>query len=263
MNYYCITNCVENAIASVDAGINRIMIDLENNNKKTQRQKGKNAIQSHHSMSDIIKLSKVIERKYLGVRVNSLYEGGIENLKTLDFSKISFIMLPFFTTPKDIETFNDLCPNSIHKIYLFESGEAIGRAERIINKMQGEVHFGLNDLSISLNLNFLFEILTSGILDWLCALTSKNNLPYGIGGIGNLNTNQLIDPKLIATEYIRLKSNAVILSRSFFKNINSNEIKKNFNEVNSFFKSLKNESDKNIFKNSKQELINQVNKQIK
>ena len=79
------------------------------------------------------------------------------------------------------------------------------------------IHFGLNDLSIDLGLQFLFQVLEQNILERPCDICKDYGIEYGIGGIGKIGEGRL-PADLILKEYIRLGSKWVILSRAFHGN---------------------------------------------
>ena len=62
----------------------------------------------------------------------------------------------------------------------------------------------------------MFELLADGIVDEIADTLKTNNIKFGFGGIGRIGGGAgLIPAELILAEHIRLRSDMVILSRSF------------------------------------------------
>ena len=96
---------------------------------------------------------------------------------------------------------------------------ALARLHTILN-IPGfdDVHIGLNDLHLDMGLDFMFELLSSNLLDGAARMMSELNIPFGIGGIACLGTG-LLPAELILAAHLRLGSERVILSRSFNQSI--------------------------------------------
>jgi PHD/YefM family antitoxin component YafN of YafNO toxin-antitoxin module len=77
-----------------------------------------------------------------------------------------------------------------------------------------QVHIGLNDLHLDLELNFMFELMSNGMVEEMAAICREANVPFGIGGISTMDTG-LVSGRLVLSEHARLGSEWVILSRSF------------------------------------------------
>ena len=123
----------------------------------------------------------------------------------------------------------------------------------------------MNDLSIAYKIDFLFEILSGGIVDFISNSFKKNNIDFGFGGISRLDTGT-VNPRLILSEHIRLGSQYVILSRSFYNGAQTlNKIKTDINlkleidRLNNLYTKLLNTEPKQIELN-RQKLISEIKK---
>ncbi len=208
-----------------ECGVNRIFIDLEVLGKE-ERQKNHNLPINSHTYKDIENVKKVVKKADVMVRINP------PNITTADEVSKSIdagadcIMLPYFNRVEEVEAFlkavNGRCKTNL----LLETATAVARAESILSLPIDEVHFGLNDLKLTFKLDFLYESVSGGIIDFLCQVAEKNNLSYGIGGVGSISKSSDVAPELIIKEHARLKSKRVILSRAFTGNSNDiNHIK--------------------------------------
>ncbi len=80
-----------------------------------------------------------------------------------------------------------------------------------------EVHVGLNDLHIGLNLHSHFEVLCSDVMDTLSAAARRYHLPCGFGAVGRTKDSSLpIPPDQVIGEMVRLGASRAALSRYFF-----------------------------------------------
>ena len=115
-----------------------------------------------------------------------------------------------------------------------------------------EAFIGLNDLSIALNLDFMFELLPSSLMEFIVLKFRNREIPYGIGGISRIGEGTL-DSQLILSEHVRLGSTKVIISRSFTNKaenldelIRNIDYKKEINLINEEYKKLKKSSLKKL-----------------
>ena len=244
-----ITNREEIALIAENAGVDRIFIDLETIGKQ-ERQGGMDTVQSKHSFSDIKKIKSVLKKAELLVRSNPIHSGTKEEIDKIIENGADIVMLPYFKTVKEVETFFKAVDKRVRTCLLFETPEAVSLADEII-ELEGidEVYIGLNDLSLGYGKKFMFELLEDGTVEKLCLKFKLKGLPYGFGGIAAIGTGML-PAEVILKEHYRLGSSCVILSRSFCncdKIEDLNQIKEIFDvglgAMRSFENSIKEYSD--------------------
>ena len=103
-------------------------------------------------------------------------------------------------------------------ITLIETKNSIYDIERILDDPEiKEVYIGLNDLRISMKSKYLFEPLLNGLLEETALKINKRKIKWGFGGIARSGVGEIPCENILG-EHIRLKSNNVILSRSFHSN---------------------------------------------
>lgn len=198
------------------AGMDRIMIDLETKGKSS-RQQGKDLFLSSHTSSDIPIIRKVWKKKTLFVRINPIDHDSKEEIDTVVKMGTDIIMLPYFHTMDEVKTFLKLTNGSVITSLLVETKEAAELLPKLVD-LPGvnEIHFGLNDLSISCGYKTIFEPILNGSLEEYAKIINHKKIPWGFGGIGKLSNETLpISPKLILYEQIRLKASRGWLGRSF------------------------------------------------
>lgn len=257
MEYILITNKPDIAKYAQDCGVHRIMIDLEIKGK-LERQGHLDTVVSNHSLDDIDRIRKVLDYSKLLVRINPIYEDSESEIKRVISSGADIIMLPMFTSSFEVKTFISYIKANVKTILLLETPPALVRVDEFI-LLPGidEIHIGLNDLHLGMNLTFMFELLSGGLVEYLANKFNSAGIRFGFGGIARLGKGT-IDSSLILSEHYRLNSKMVILSRDFSGgNLSFNEFKSRFDlkteiqKINDYYKKLQNLSQDELLKNKK------------
>lgn len=209
-----ITNNLNVALIAEKYGVDRIWIDLETLGKE-ERQKHMNTVKSKHTIDDILKIKTHLCHAEMLVRINPWNNNSPEEIDAVINAGADIIMLPMWKT--DIEVINFiLAVNSrVKTTLLLETREAVECLDKIL-EVGGfnEIHIGLNDLHLSYNLSFMFELLSNGTVECICEKLKKKGIVYGFGGIARLGEGDIPAEKIILEHY-RLGSTRAILSRSF------------------------------------------------
>ena len=195
------------------------MVDLEVDGKR-ERQKSRNTFISSHDQNDVIEISNCNDtHSDLIVRINPFSTKTESELQQLARLNIDYVMLPMVQsldhvsqTTRMMQTLDvqfGLLP-LIEHIDGFNALASILDTHRHIEK----VFFGLNDLSLSLNLPFLFQCISENYIDRASQVCKQRSVEFGFGGIGLLGGNHVISPKLLLSEHARIGSSSTILSRS-------------------------------------------------
>lgn len=214
-----ITNSPEIAQIAEMAGVERIFVDMEYIGK-SDRQGGMDTVQSYHTLDDVKKISTAIDIAELLVRINPIHDATKECISSKEEIDIAIengakvIMLPYFKTVAEVQTFVELVDGRAKTMPLVETLEAVEIIDEVLELDIDEIFIGLNDLSLSYGMKFMFELLANGTVEDLCYKFKKRGIPYGFGGIAALGQGMLPAEKIIAEHY-RLGSTCAILSRSF------------------------------------------------
>ena len=222
-----ITNKSDIAQIAESAGVDRIFLDMEYIGK-SDRQGGMDTVQNHHTLEDIKTIADSLMSAELLVRVNPIhnatngYISSEEEINKAIENGAKVLMLPYFKTIKEVDTFIRLVDGRVKTMPLIETPESVAVIDEILS-LNGidEIFIGLNDLSIGYGRKFMFELLSDGTVEDLCYKFRKAGIPYGFGGIAAIGKGELPAEKII-TEHYRLGSTCTILSRSF---CNTNEIR--------------------------------------
>ena len=214
-----ITNRPEIAGIAEACGVDRIFVDMEYVGKD-ERQPG-DTVKSFHTIKDVERVRKAINKSELLVRVNPMLEkndsfcGSKEEIDATVAAGADVIMLPMAKTVAEVQRFAEYVDKRAKTMLLLETKEAAEKIDEILSLgVIDEVHIGLNDLHLSLGKKFMFELLSDGTVEALCKKISKYGIPYGFGGIARLGYGMLPAEHVICEHY-RLGSRAAILSRSF------------------------------------------------
>jgi hypothetical protein len=211
-----ITNDLAVVRKAEGAGVERILIDLERRGKAA-RQVGRSLFLSTHEMEDVRRVRSALRQSQLTVRIDPLHARSQEQIdRAIDYGA-DFIVLPFFESLQDAAEFVAMLAGRAAAILLVESASAahiIGELCRLPGV--AEIHIGLNDLSISLGLHSWLELMTSSILEELCATMRASKMPFGFGGIGSLSRHDLpLSPELVLAEQLCQGATRGWLSRTF------------------------------------------------
>jgi 2-keto-3-deoxy-L-rhamnonate aldolase RhmA len=197
------------------AGIDRIFVDLEIMGKE-ERQGHLNTVISYHRMDDVTEIRKVVSHSELLVRVNPIYQGSNIEIDEVISRGADVVMLPMFKTAQEVEYFVKCVGGRAKTCLLLETSQALVRIDQILEvKGIDEVHIGLNDLHLSMNLDFMFEPLSSGIVEYVCKKIKAKGVRFGFGGVANIG-NGMLPAEFILAEHYRIGSEMVILSRTFY-----------------------------------------------
>jgi len=261
-----ITNNPEIAKIAENSGVDWIFVDLEVNGKE-ERQANLDTVKSKHSTSDIVKVKEVLSTSKLLVRINPIYDGTEKEIEEVITAGAEIIMLPYFKTTTEVETFIELVNGRTKTMLLLETPEAVEEIDNILNiKGINYIHIGLNDLHLGYGMSFMFELLADGTVEKLGNKILNKKIPYGFGGIAKIGEGDLPAEKII-TEHYRLGSSMAILSRSFCnvdKMDNLTEIENTFGEgvrdIRGFESNLLNQSEDYFLKNKNGtiEIINKI-----
>lgn len=233
LKLFYITNSPDVAKIAQDSGVDRVFIDMEYIGKE-KRQPNMDTVKNRHTVGDVINVRKAIDKAELLVRVNPINSGSEAEISAVVEAGADVIMLPMWKSADEVQEFIKLVNGCAKTNLLLETDEAARCLDDVL-KLNGidEIHIGLNDLHLSQDKHFLFELLTDGTVDAIAEKIKLKGVPFGIGGIGAVGTDVALPAENIIAEHYRLGSSMAILSRAFCdtsKYTNLDQIKKVFDE---------------------------------
>ncbi len=211
-----ITNNPDVALIAEKYGVARVWIDLETIGKK-ERQRNMDTVKSTHTVEDVRKISKILTKSELLVRINPWNENSEKEINDVIEAGAQCIMLPMWKTCDEVDRFFRAVNNRVPTILLLETKEAVECIDEVLeHPMLSEIHIGLNDLHLSYKKTFMFELLADGLVEELCNKMKNKGIKYGFGGVACIGEGLLPSEKIVMEHY-RLGSKMSILSRSFCK----------------------------------------------
>ena len=218
MKTILITNDPSIARDAQSAGISRIMVDLEWMGKK-DRQASRTTFLSSHTADDIARIRAVLTTSELMVRLNPWNLESPAELEASLSAGADIIMLPMITRMADFDTFITALNGRAEALPLVETAYSMAHIAQIADTASvKEIYIGLNDLHLSLGLDFLFEPLALGLLDWMVERIRARGKGFGFGGLAMMGSGELPAEQILA-EHVRLGSGCVILSSRFCKDV--------------------------------------------
>lgn len=215
LKYFYITNSPSVAQVCERAGVDRVFVDMEYIGKD-KRQGGLDTVQNHHTIDDVKNLRAVLSKSELLVRVNPIGDYSKDEINKVVEAGADVIMLPMWKSASEVKTFIDLVDGRAKNLLLLETDEARLCLDEVL-ELEGidEIHIGLNDLHLSQHKKFMFELYTDGTVDEIVSKLNAKKITFGIGGVGKVNSNNILPAENILTEHYRLGSSMVILARAF------------------------------------------------
>lgn len=266
LNLIYITNNPEIALIAEKYGVERIMVDLETIGKE-ERQKNMNTVKSHHTVTDVRVVSRMLTKAEMLVRVNPWNETSVDEIESVIAAGAGRIMLPMWKTVSEVDSFLKTVDRRVHTTLLLETKESVEIIDDILeHPLLDEIHIGLNDLHLSYGLTFMFELLANGIVENLCCKFKNKGIQYGFGGIAKIGEGTL-PAENIVMEHYRLGSTRVILSRSFCNAEETNDVAEidkiffaNMKKLRDYEDTLQDKSDDSFVKNQKKvvECVKQI-----
>jgi len=220
---FCLTLITDDPVLAANAdcgGVDRIGLDLERLGK-ADRQSDLDTRQSKHKVADLAAVARSLVRAKLFVRLNPINVNTADEVDAVIHAGADVLMLPFFRTADEIETFVRLVGGRAGVTLLVETASAVVRIREIL-VVPGvhEIMIGLNDLRLELGVQNHFEVLASPVLDMLASEVRNARLAFSVGGVARPDDISLpVPPDLVLAQYPRLGATGAWISRSFLREL--------------------------------------------
>ncbi len=257
MIYMFITNDPEMAEYAWQSGVHRIFVDMEWMGKYERQ----GFLDTHMALStsdDVAAVRNRVPGAEIMTRINPVHPESHMEINSSIEAGTDVIMLPMFNTAEEVEKVIRIIDGRVRLCLLMETPQSLTRIDDILEFSAGidEIHLGLNDLHLGMGLDFMFELLSGGIVEYAARKIQNHDIRFGFGGIARVGRKDAVPAKLIIGEHVRLNSDMVILSRSFRMGINDvqelkgkinlpNEIKRLDECVDGFRKSSQKQLEEN------------------
>ena len=223
MKYICFTNdCIIASSLDILNSVDTIFVDLEILGK-FDRQGHTNGLISNHTFEDIKNLRNCLQSTCLGARIDPLNSNSEYQINKCIEYGVDVIMLPMFSTVEEVQKVISFINKRVSLDLLFETPASLEIIDFIPKESIRKIHFGINDLALAYSFKSMFNCLFFKGLENAAMKCMQKGYEFGIGGIGALGSKP-INPELIFSKLIMMKSSRVILSRSFLKKIDTNNL---------------------------------------
>ncbi len=179
-----LTDDPDRALAADAAGIDRVGIDLETLGKAARQAGRATRISNHRAES----LAKIVPRLKLAApfaRCNPIHAGSKAEVDAVIGYGARVIMLPYFTTLREVEIFSGFVQGRALIVPLVETVEALCLIPFLRTHLGvEECHFGLNDLAIQMGLLNCWDVLEDERLRRATLAARETGIAFGIGGVG-------------------------------------------------------------------------------
>lgn len=216
LNFMMITASPDVAAFIEWHGVSRIFMDQEVIGK-AERQGHLDTHKAAHTLDQITAVAGVLKHAELMVRVNPLHAATRDEVDAAIAHGAQRLMLPMFSSRGEVAEFMDMVNNRVPVTFLAETAASLVRLPDWISLLtpgRDEVHIGLNDLSLSMGLNFLFEPMAARLLDPAAEVLNQSGVTWGVGGVARIGQGEL-PAETVLGEHVRLGSQWIILSRAF------------------------------------------------
>lgn len=216
LNFMMITASPDVASFIEQHGVSRIFMDQEVMGK-AERQGHLDTHKAAHSLEQIAAVASRLKQAELMVRLNPLHGSTHQEVDDAIDHGAQRLMLPMFSSRAEVEKFLDIVNGRMPVTFLAETAASLVRLPDwlgLLTPGRDEVHIGLNDLSLSMGLNFLFEPMAARLLDPTAAVLNQAGMTWGVGGVARIGQGEL-PAETVLGEHVRLGSQWIILSRAF------------------------------------------------
>ena len=215
----------EMAIAANRENVDLIGPDLEVLGKD-ERQSDQIYRISRHTLDDLDIVYEHVDPARRFVRCNPINDESENEINAALSRGAAAIMLPYFKTLEEVETFTELISGRAEAILLVETRGAVENLEKILSRLKiSRVHIGLNDLAIDTESKNRFSLLCSDWMEEICAIPKRFETPFGLGGIARIVDGDMpMPPDLIYAQYARLGARCAVISRSFTNDISAQQL---------------------------------------
>jgi Citrate lyase beta subunit len=198
-------------------------VDLERLGK-AERQGHLDSWKSSQEVEDVTRIREAVPDARLVVRVNPLNDGSQAEIDDVVARGADFVMLPMFRTGDELGRFYDMLRGRAQGLPLFETAAAVIAIPKMVEQLPIEqLHIGLNDLHLDLQQDFIFQPLAEGFLEEPAAALRAAGIRFGIGGLAR-SREGIVSPEFLLGEHVRLGSTGAILSRTFRRSVEAEDV---------------------------------------
>ncbi|MBF0125732.1 MAG: hypothetical protein HQM02_00825 [Magnetococcales bacterium] len=173
-------------------------------------------------------------------RINAFHPQTRQEIEIAIAKGATHLLLPMVRRLEEAQQFLEWIARRVPAGILIETMEACALAEPLSRLPLDLVYIGLNDLAISRRTPNLFTPLADGLVDRLRQTFAT--IPFGVGGLTRVDGGHPLPCALLMTEYARLNCTFSFLRRSFKRDVGSQEMRPAVEEIQRWWRQLRNRS---------------------
>jgi len=211
------TDDAELAGAADEAGVDCVGVDLERLGKHERQGAHPQLRISDHRVEQLPSVRARLKQARAFARLNPLNPDSAGEIERALEAGADVLMLPYFRTVAEVETFVHLVGGRAFVSLLLETAAAADDVAAIARvRGVGEIVVGLNDLSLDLGRSNQFTLLVSPVLECVADEVRAAGLPFGFGGLADPANDALpVPPSLVYAQYPRLGATRAFVARKF------------------------------------------------
>ena len=202
---------VESAVA---AGVDGIIVDWENQEKK-ERQNGSETEINRHTLDDL-RAVRMATKGPVICRINGFNPDSASEIETAVNAGADEILLPMVRTVEEVEFALDIADGRCGTGILVETVAALSLVAELSQLPLDRIYVGLNDLAIERDTPNIFTAVADGTLAQIRS-DVNSDMRFGFSGLTLPDRGRPIPCRLLIAEMARLNCSFSFLRRSFHR----------------------------------------------
>jgi len=209
---------VESAVA---AGVDGIIVDWENQEKK-ERQNGSDTEINRHTLDDL-RAVRMATKGSVICRINGFNPDSASEIETAVDAGADEILLPMVRTVEEVEFALDIADSRCGTGILVETVAALSLVTELSQLPLDRIYVGLNDLAIERDTPNIFTAVADGTLAQIRS-DVNSDMRFGFGGLTLPDRGRPIPCRLLIAEMARLNCSFSFLRRSFHRDTRDRDL---------------------------------------
>jgi hypothetical protein len=228
----------EEAAAALAAGVDGLIVDLEQSGKH-RRQEGADTEINGHQPRDL-DLARELGARLRFCRVEGPGQWEASQVDEVIARGATHILLPMVRTVDEVQVLLDQVAGRVAVGILVETEEAVRQVEVLARLPLFGVFVGLNDLAIERRSKDLFTPLVDGTVERV--REAFENRQLGFAGVTVLDGGAPVPARLLLAEMARLGASFAFLRRSFRRDIAGRDLAVELDRIRHSFADLRRRS---------------------
>ncbi len=233
---------------AIEAGAKAIVVDLEKTDKHRRQQDFDTQINEHHIANIYVRTEANIPTI---TRINGFGPSSETEIQQVLDAGTMEILVPMVRGLAEVDSILKWVDGRVKVGVMIETPEAIGLAPLLARYDLARAFVGLNDLTICLGRQSIFELLHEGIVEQIRQLMPHT--PFGFGGLTLPWKGYPLPATYFFHELHRLDCSFTFLRRSFFRDTHGSEIASAIRTIRNYQQQVANRSKHQIYQQQQQD----------